>query len=132
MTTMEARIVHVSINRNWRDVYDFTAKPETMPLWASGLGDRLEPNGENWIAHGPLGSVRIHFTPRNELGVLDHVVTMESGVEVNNALRVVPNSDGAEVMFTLLKLPGMSEEEFEADSSCVLKDLNTLKRLLET
>lgn len=132
MSAMEARIVHISIERNWRDVYDFAAKPENMPLWASGLSSGLEADGEAWVARGPLGSVRVKFTPKNDFGVMDHVVTMESGLDVRNALRVVPNGDGSEVMFTLLKLPGVSEEQFEADFKWVLKDLNTLKRLLET
>jgi hypothetical protein len=43
----------------------------------------------------------------------------------------VPNGDGAEVMFTLLRLPDVSEEQFEADFRWVLKDLNTLKKRLE-
>lgn len=131
MTLMKAKIIHISIERNWRDVYAFAARPQNMPLWASGLGTGLEPDGEDWVAHGPLGSVRVHFTDLNDLGVLDHLVIMESGMRVNNALRVVPNGDGAEVMFTLLKLPGMSKEQFITDANWVQKDLNTLKKLLE-
>jgi hypothetical protein len=84
------------------------------------------------VAHGPLGDVRVKFAPRNDFGVMDHVVTMESGLDAHNALRVVPNGDGSEVMFTVLKLPDTSEEQFIADSKWVLKDLNTLKKLLET
>jgi hypothetical protein len=132
MSARQARIVHISIERNWRDVYDFAAKPENMALWASGLGSGLEADGENWVAHGPLGSVRVKFAPENDFGVMDHIVTMASGLEVHNALRVVPNGDGAEVMFTLLRLPDVSEEQFEADFRWVLKDLNTLKKHLET
>lgn len=128
---MEATIVHIGIERNWRDVYAFAARPENMPLWASGLGSGLEPDGEDWVAYGPLGSVRVRFTPPNDLGVMDHSVTMETGLVVHNALRVVPNGDGAEVMFTLLKLPGVSEDQFDTDRDWVLKDLATLKQLLE-
>jgi hypothetical protein len=131
VSAMKARIIHISTERNWRDVYSFAANPENMPLWASGLGTGLEPDGEDWVAHGPLGSVRVRFAPPNELGVMDHLVTMESGLVVHNALRVIPNGDGAEVMFTLLKLPGVTEEKFEADAHWVQKDLNTLKQLLE-
>jgi len=43
----------------------------------------------------------------------------------------VPNGDGCEVMFTLLKLPGMTDEQFAADAAHVLKDLSTLKSLME-
>lgn len=69
-----------------------------MPLWASGLATGLEPHGADWIAHGTLGSVKVSFVPANEFGVIDHTVTIESGLRVYNALRIVPNGDGCEVM----------------------------------
>ncbi len=131
MSIMPARIVHISIDRNWRDVYDFAATPENMPLWASGLASGLEPEGDDWIARGVLGTVRVSFVPRNEFGVIDHTVTIESGLRVYNALRVVPNGEGCEVMFTLLRLRGMTEEQFAADAAHVRRDLDTLKALME-
>lgn len=132
MPPLPARVDHVSIDRDWRKVYDFAAKPENMPLWASGLASGLERCSDGWIARGPLGSVRVNFTVGNEFGIIDHVVTMESGLVVNNALRVVPNGSGAEVIFLLLKLPGMSEADFAADEAHVRRDLDALKTLLET
>ena len=131
MSTMPAKIVHVSIDRHWQEVYGFAGRPENMPLWASGLASGLEQDGEDWIAKGVLGTVRVSFTPRNDFGVIDHRVSVESGLEVYNALRVVPNGEGCEIMFTLLKLPGMTDEQFAADAEHVLKDLNTLKALME-
>ena len=132
MSVMEARIVHIGINRHWRDVYDYASRPENMPAWASGLASGLVQDGEDWVAQGALGSVLVRFAPRNDFGVIDHLVTMESGLQVNNALRVVANGDGAEVAFTLLKQPDMTDAQFDADSKWVLKDLTELKTLLET
>jgi hypothetical protein len=131
MSVMAARIVHVSIDHEWHEVYDFAARPENMPLWASGLASGLVPDGQDWIASGVLGRVRVSFVPRNEFGVLDHTVTIESGMRVYNALRVVPNGDGCEVMFTLVRLPGMTDEQFTADADHVAKDLRALKMLME-
>ena len=128
---MEAKIVHITIERNWRDVYTFAARPENMQLWASGLAAGLELDGEDWVAHGALGNSRVRFTPLNDFGVLDHLVTLETGLQVHNALRVVANGDGAEVMFTLLRQPGMSKEQFDSDADWVQKDLIALKELLE-
>jgi hypothetical protein len=128
---MPAKIVHISIDRDWRDVYDFASKPENMPLWASGLASGLEPDGEDWIATGVLGMVRVSFVPPNEFGVIDHTVTIESGLRVYNALRVVPNGDGCEIMFTLLRLPGMTDEQFAADAAHIRKDIEALKGLME-
>jgi hypothetical protein len=131
MSTMPARIIHRSIDRNWRDVYTFAEAPKNMPLWASGLATGLERSGNDWIAEGVLGTVKVSFVPHNEFGVIDHTVTIESGLRAYNALRIVPNQDGCEVMFTLLRLPGMTDEQFEADAAHVARDLDALKSLME-
>lgn len=62
---------------------------------------------------------------------MDHDVELDSGVIVHNAMRVVPNGNGSEFIFTLLRQPGMSEEQFADDARAVAKDLRTLKELLE-
>jgi hypothetical protein len=131
MSTMPARIIHRSIDRNWRDVYTFAEAPKNMPLWASGLATGLERSGNDWIAEGVLGTVKVSFVPHNEFGVIDHTVTIESGLRVYNALRVVPNQDGCEVMFTLLRMAGMTDDQFEADAAHVGRDLDALKALME-
>jgi hypothetical protein len=132
MTTLPARIVHRRIDRDWRAVYAFAAKPENMPLWASGLASGLARDGEDWIADGgPIGNVRVRFAPANDFGVLDHTVTLPDGRVVENALRVVPNRDGAEVMFTLLRQPDMDDAAFESDAAHVARDLDTLAKLMD-
>lgn len=132
MRLMAARVVHIGIARDWREVYAFASKPENMPRWAAGLASGLRPDGDDWIADGgPIGKVRVRFTPHNTLGVLDHAVTMPDGSVVENALRVVPNGDGAEVMFTLLRRPDMDDAAFESDARSVEADLAQLRDLLE-
>ncbi|UHS56496.1 SRPBCC family protein [Agrobacterium vaccinii] len=131
MTVMTARIVHISIKRPWREVYAYASDGSRMPEWAAGLANGLEQSGDVWIASGPLGDVRVKFAEPNDFGVIDHVVTMPDGLEVYNALRVTPNGDGAEVAFTVLKLPGMRDAEFERDAAAVLADLKALKEILE-
>ncbi|WP_440983295.1 SRPBCC family protein [Shinella sumterensis] len=132
MTTLPARIVHRSIDRDWRAVYAFAAKPENMPLWASGLASGLTRDGDDWIADGgPIGNVRVRFAPANDFGVIDHTVTLPDGRVVENALRVVPNGDGTEVMFTLLRQPDMDDTAFESDAAHVARDLDTLAKLMK-
>jgi hypothetical protein len=133
MTILPARIVHIGIERDWREVYAFASRPENMSAWASGLASGLTQDGEDWLADGgPVGQVRVRFAPTNPFGVIDHTVTMETGLVVENAFRVTPNGDGAEVTFTLLKRPDMDDAAFEADAAHVRKDLQTLKGLLES
>lgn len=128
----EVRNVTVSIRRLPQDVYAFIADGATLPRWASGLGSSIQPAGGQWIADGgPLGKVKVRMAPPNELGVADHDVTLASGAMVHNPLRVVPNGAGCAVIFTLLRRPGVSEQEFDEDARTVEKDLKTLKSLLE-
>lgn len=58
-------------------------------------------------------------------------MTTPDGTGVHNALRVTQNADGAEVSFVLLRRPEMDDAAFEADAAHILKDLQTLKGLLE-
>lgn len=67
----------------------------------------------------------------HDLGVADHDVVLETGVTVHNPLRVVPNGTGSTVIFTLLRLPQVSEQQFDEDARAVQRDLSTLKVLLE-
>ncbi|MDO1584371.1 SRPBCC family protein [Rhizobium oryzicola] len=132
MPTMGTIIVHVTIEKPWREVYAFAANPENMALWASGLGRGLVREDDHWLADGgPLGTIQVTFAPANDFGVIDHIVSMPSGLNVHNAFRIVPNGDGAEAIFMVTRLPDMSEEQFSQDAAHVLSDLTSLKRILE-
>lgn len=132
MPPMEAKAVHLSINRDWSAVYAFAAQPGNMARWASGLGSGLVRNGDDWLADGgPLGTVRVRFSPVNDFGVIDHIVHMPSGLKVHNAFRIVPNGDGAEAIFLVTRLPDQTSEQFEQDAAHVAKDLACLKAILE-
>jgi hypothetical protein len=79
-----------------------------------------------------MGTVKVRFVAPNELGVLDHDVTLESGASVHNPMRVIARErERSEVLFTLFRRPGVSDAEFEADGQAVLRDLHALEELLE-
>ena len=84
-----------------------------------------------WVADAPFGKVKVRFAERNPFGVMDHDVTLESGVTIHNAMRVVPNGEGSELMFTLIRQSGMSDAQFARDKGAVEADPKTLKALLE-
>ena len=132
VTTHRARNISVSIERDWREVYEFAHLPENFPRWATGLAAFLRKDGEQWVTDTPEGEVRVRFTPRNDFGVLDHFVTLATGVQIHVPLRVVANGSGSEVILTLFLLPGMTDEIVERDADLVSNDLRALKRLLES
>lgn len=127
-----AHIVHLSIDRSAAEVSAFVGDPTNMQQWASGLSKGLKQDGEDWIGDGgPLGDIHVRFAPKNDLGVVDHTVTLPDGSRVYNALRVTPNGDGCEVAFTVLRQPTQDDAAFEADAAHVRKDLETLRTLME-
>ncbi|MCV6982453.1 SRPBCC family protein [Mycolicibacterium pulveris] len=132
---MQSRHISVWVNAPAEAVYEFAADPQTWPRWAAGLAEGgLRRTADGWVADSPMGQVTVEFSPPNEFGVLDHVVRLPSGQAVYNPLRVVPggvDETGCEVVFTLRRQPGMTDEQFAADADAVAADLATLRRLVE-
>ena len=128
----QSRNLSIYINRNVKVVYDFVSIPENFRLWASGLGKSLKKVKGEWFAETPDGPAKIRFSERNEFGVLDHWVNLKPEVQIYIPMRVIQNGGGCELIFTLLRLPGMSDEKFAADAEWVVRDLVSLKNLLET
>ena len=127
-------VQHISayIARPPGEVYEFARDPRNLPHWAAGLArTEVRKEHDEWVVDAPFGKVRVKFVQRNALGVLDHDVTLESGVTIRNPMRVIPNGDGSEFVFTLMRQPGMSDEQFARDKAAVEADIKTLKDLLE-
>ncbi|MGH3655959.1 MAG: SRPBCC family protein [Micromonosporaceae bacterium] len=129
----ESRHLSVVIERPADIVYEYAADPANLPTWAAGLANAaLEKTEEGWVADSPMGRVVVNFVERNDFGVVDHVVTLESGERVYNPLRVVPYGEDCEVVFTVRQRPAISTDEFTRDAAAVAADLDTLKRVLES
>jgi hypothetical protein len=132
MTTHEAKSVSISINRPPDDVYRYLANGENFPKWAPNFCRAIKKvGGSEWIADTTLGALKVRFVRENEFRVADHYVTLSSGEEIQNPIRVLPNGTGSEVVFIVFRRPGLSDEEFRADWGTVQKDLEALKRVLE-
>jgi hypothetical protein len=115
MTTMTSRTLGIRIERPYPEVYAFLTEPGNSAKWAAGMDS----------------TARVTSTEPNEFGVLDHTVHLPDGQDVYVPMRAIRNGDGTEVLFTLLRLPSMDDDQFAADAEAVLKDLRTLKGLLE-
>lgn len=128
----EVQHISIYIDRLPSEVYEFASNPENLPHWAAGLASsEVKGDRDAWVAEAPFGKVKIRFSERNTFGIMDHDVELDSGVVVHNPMRVVPNGDGSEFIFSLLRQPGMSDKQFGEDKQAVEKDLETLKELLE-
>jgi hypothetical protein len=130
--TLEARTISISIQKDWRGVYEFARRPENFARWASGAAKSLRREGNDWVADGPDGRAVLRFAECNAFGVLDHWVILASGAEIHMPVRAVANGGGCEVTVTLFRQPGMADDAFARDAQWVAKDLAALKALLES
>jgi hypothetical protein len=127
----ESRHISERIDRPADEVYAYAADPANLPEWAPGLGTAVENVDGKWFVETPMGRVGFAFAERNAFGVLDHEVTLPSGEVIYNPMRVVRDGDGCEAVFTLRRMAGMSDEEFERDTAAVAADVARLKRIVE-
>ncbi len=135
MTGMPTESLHIAeyVDRSPADVYAYASDPTNIPGWAPGLGTAVERVGDDWFVVTPDGTrVRLTFAGPNEHLVLDHDVHLPTGDSVHNPFRVLPLDAGSEVVFTLRRQPGMSDEDFAADRAAVAADLARLKQILES
>ncbi|MEK7072416.1 MAG: SRPBCC family protein [Patescibacteria group bacterium] len=126
-----AKNINISINCWASKVYEFASNPANLPRWATGLSGSINNINGEWIAESPMGRIKIKFADKNKFGILDHEVTLSSGEKIYNPMRVFPNNDGSELVFTLYHRPDMSDKMFEDDAKLVKRDLEKLKNLLE-
>jgi hypothetical protein len=119
------------IDRPAAEVYAYAGDPANLARWAPGLGSSVAQEGGQWFVETPGGRLRFAFVPRNDLGVLDHYLTPDSGEVIHVPMRVIADGDGCEVVLTVRRRPGMTDDEFKADGDAVAADLARLKRELE-
>jgi len=129
--TSDSRHLSVHIDRPVAEVYAFASDPVNMPVWAPGLGRSISQDGDTWFVETSEGRVQVTFAPQNEFGVLDHQVVTPSGETVYVPLRALADGQGTEVVFTLRRGAGMTDDELERDAALVTSDLARLKAVLE-
>lgn len=129
-----SRTITISIQRPWRDVYDFLAEPLNLPTWGSSTGSTIEHvSGTDWASESESGRLIFRYFPRNEFGILDHATFREGETPFTIPMRIVANGeDGAEVLYTLYQRTGMTDATFDSETEWVQADFLTLKSLLES
>ncbi len=113
-------------------VADFVADPLNLPQWAGGLCKSARQDGDHWIIDTGEGEVGLKFSGPTEHGILDHVITISPELQVHVPMRVVPNGEGSEVLFTLFQPAAMTEFRLQQDIALVTADLQRLKQVMET
>ena len=127
-----SHIISVSIERPCDEVYAFLAQPRNYAQWAAVEPGSFEPlsNGD-WEGEMSFGYRHVRFTPPNPYGVLDHAIFIPGGELLFTPMRVVPNQQGTELMFTYFAREGMDEAQFASAVEWITTDFLALKSVLE-
>lgn len=131
MNVQRTAVVHTSILAPPESVLTFLRDLENWKTWAPWLRSVSRSSPREWTLETEAGRMKVRFVEQNSLGVLDHHVTLESGVTVFNSLRVLPNDAGSELVMVLFQSPTASAQEFERDIQAVTDDLARIKKVAE-
>jgi hypothetical protein len=132
MSVQRAAVVHISILAAPESVIVFLTDMEKWKTWAPWVRSVTRLSERGWRLDTKDGAMTVRFVEPNSFGVLDHQVTLASGMIVLNAMRVVPNGSGSELVMVVIQSPEMSAEQFDQDVQAVTDDFARLKPAAET
>ena len=127
----DAVTVHVTVAAPHATVVGWLLNARHMPLWASNFADRVEPDGDDWVAYGPDGAKGVRLAPPNPFGICDHWVTLDDGTVIHMPVRVLPAGTGSLVGMTIIAAPGWDAERLASDAELVRADLDRLRQRIE-
>ena len=131
MSVYRAEAVHVSILAPPQRVFDFLADVNNWKTWAPWVRAVVDRSGRDWTLETDGGRMHLRFAEANSLGVLDHTVTLASGVSIYNAMRVMPNGTGSELVMLVVQTPPATTEQFQQDVQAVHDDFGRIKKVVE-
>jgi hypothetical protein len=138
MSTLPTATLTVTIEAPLATVAADLADPATHPEWATEFfasPARPNPNGTGVLADIPMlgGEAAFDVAGTPELGVLD-LYLAPAGAPFGPPLpvRLVPNGDGVDVLWTLARFPGTPDEAWEAGKASMQRELDSLRRRHES
>lgn len=132
MSLQRSAVVHTSIVAPPRDLVAWMTDMTAWKTWAPWIRSVAITAPGAWTLGTEAGRLEVQFVEPNTFGVLDHHVALASGVTAFNAMRVVANGAGSELVMLIFQSPGVSDAEFERDIHAVTDDLARLKAVAES
>jgi hypothetical protein len=133
MATMHTHTLTVTIDAPLAQVAADLGDPTTHPEWATEFYAgpvRPTPGGE-FVATVPMmgGQVRHKIDADIARGILD-LYFAPPGAPYGPPLpvRLVPNGDGVDVLWTLARFPGVSDQAWQQGLAAMARELQALKR----
>jgi hypothetical protein len=132
MTTMVTDTVRITIDAPFDKVTSDLADPATHPEWGTEFFEGAARPGDDGevIATVPRmgGDVRAKVDADLAAGRIDlYLAPLDAPFGPPLPVRVIPNGDGVDVLFTLIRPPGQSDPEWEEGLASMQRELANLK-----
>jgi hypothetical protein len=123
----------IGINANYKQVFEFVAKPENLPLWTNAFA---EADDKSAVLVTPQGELPIEMKTivSKELGTVDWTMTMPDGSIGKAYSRISENGAFTIYSFTLLAPPVPLEQiegALAAQKKLLAQELIDLKKIME-
>jgi polyketide cyclase/dehydrase/lipid transport protein len=119
----------ISISTPPATVLDLLDDARRLPDWAPAFASAVEPDGEDWLVDSGGTKFRIRLESSPEHGIVD--LTRPGDPGRGARMRVLPNEDGSEFVFTLIFPAGTPAEAIERQMATVESELRTVRELCE-
>jgi hypothetical protein len=110
-------------------VVAFLADGRHLPDWAPNFATQVARDGENWRIGSGDAAFTVTISVSTEHGTVD--LLREINDRQGAFMRVVPNFDGCELVFTLVFPDGIESAVVDAQMAVVESELRTVRELCE-
>ena len=132
MTTMTTETVRITIDAPFDKVVSDLADPTSHPEWGTEFfsGSAQPSRGGEVLATVPRMGGEIHMRVDADLaaGRIDlYLAPLDAPFGPPIPVRVIPNADGVDVLFTLARFPSQSDDDWEEGLASMSRELTSLK-----
>jgi hypothetical protein len=137
MATLHTHTLTVTIDAPLVKVATDLADPTTHPSWATEFyaGPVRPAGGGEFVAPVPMmgGEVRHRIDADTARGIVDlYFAPPGAAYGPPIPVRLIPNGDGVDVLWTLARFPGLSDQAWQQGLAAMARELQALKHRHET
>jgi len=121
----KSRTITFTVNRKTAEAFDaiLNIPPKLMP-------DATKHDDGWWSFTSPWGPAKLKFHENRQLGILDHQF-VDNDAQWDVPMRVVSKGDDSEVITTIIKPDGMSDQMFNERMKEIEKIFLSMKQVIE-
>jgi len=121
----KSRTITFTVNRKTAEAFDaiLNIPPKLMP-------DATKHDDGWWSFTSPWGPAKLKFHENRQLGILDHQF-VDNDAQWDVPMRVVSKGNDSEVITTIIKPDGMSDQTFNERMIEIEKIFLSMKQIIE-